>query len=241
MKKATSRNYCVALMSLFVVIMLTAIFPVSAHAATKKTAIKTVNVTLANSNKSYFAVPKVTIKSKSCVKGNITWNVKAKVLKNDRKERDIEAKIYVIAKNGYKFTKKTKIVFKGFNKRISTAKVQYLDQTQILVTLKTKSCIKVVKKPVVPAPENNQVEPDDGVVNPYLNPFANTDDPFYFIYYNGNWYYTNGIAYKTGWVYKYNNYYFFDKKSGKMLVNCTAEIDGKTYTFNDQGVMIRFR
>jgi len=237
MKKAINRNCCVALLSFLVVIMLTVIFPVSAQAATKKTTIKTINISLANSNKSYFAVPKVKISNKGYVKGNITWNVKAKVLKQDRKERDIEAKMYVIAKNGYKFTKKVKVVFKGFNKQYSSAKVQYLDQAQVLVTLKTKSCIK----PVNPQPTQPTDGTDDGVIAPYLNPFAHTDDPFFFIYYNGNWYYTNGVAYKTGWVYKYNNYYYFDKKSGKMLVNCTVEIDGKMYTFNDQGVMIRFR
>ncbi len=180
MKKATINcNYRVALIvSLLVVIMLTAFNPVVAQAATKKTAVKTVTITLANSNKSYFAVPTMKIKNKSYAKGNITWNVKASVLKKDRKEREIEAKIYVIAKNGYKFTKNTKAVVKGYNKKFSTAKVQYLDQTQVLITLKTKSCIKVVNPP---APTPTEEQSDDGVVDPYINPFAETTDPFYFI------------------------------------------------------------
>ncbi len=240
MKKANLK-LVVALLSFVFVMTLLTFTPFTAHAATKKTAIKTINFTMANSNHDYFAVPDFKIKNKTCVAGDVTWNYKSEYLKNDRKARKIVAKIYVIAKNGYKFTKKTKVAIKGYNKKYTTAKVQYLDQTQVLITLKTKSCIKKVTKPAPQSEKTPSQETDDGVIDPYLNPFAQTTDPFYFIYYNGYWYYTNGVAYKTGWVYKYNNYYYFDKKTGRMLVSCTVELDGKTYTFNDQGVMIRFR
>ncbi len=250
MKKASnaSRNLLTALIVSFLFVTLFTFMPITAHAATNTTAIPKVTVKLSNSNKMYYAVPKVTIKGASYAKGNTSWNVKAAKLKKDKKVRNITARIYVIAKNGYKFTKKTKISVTGYGKKYTTATMQYVDSTQILVTLKTRSCIKKVTEPSPAAPTvddttnpDNTNTPDDGVINPYINPYANTTDPFYFIYYNGDWYYTNGRAYKTGWVVKDGKHYYMDPRTGKMLRNCVVEIDGKTYTFDENGVMIRIR
>ena len=238
-----TRNLLTALIVSFLFVTLfTVISPIEAHAATKKTAIPSVTIKLTNSNKMYYAVPKVTIKARSYVKGNTSWNIKAAKLKKSNKVQNITARIYVIAKNGYKFTSKTKVKVSGYGKSYTTATKQYIDSTQILLTIKTRSCIKKVTQPNHTAPtvsEDNT--PDDGVINPYINPYANTSDPFYFIYYNGNWYYTNGRAYKTGWVVKDGKHYYLDPQSGKMVQNCSLVIDGKTFTFDSNGVMIKIR
>ncbi len=53
---------------------------------------------------------------------------------------------------------------------------------------------------------------------------------------NGNWYFLYNDM-KTGWVNTSGNWYYLDE-SGIMVHSCTLEIDGETYTFDENGIWV---
>lgn len=56
---------------------------------------------------------------------------------------------------------------------------------------------------------------------------------------DGNWYYSNDDgSMKTGWAWSEDGYSYLDEATGKMKKNEWVTVDGKTYYFNVNGIMV---